>query len=117
MADEAPDDPLKALGERIEAARRARLPPPLPPKGKFDAAGFGWRMTIDLATGIFVGAGLGWGIDSLFGSLPLFLIVMTLLGFAAGVRVMMTSAAEYQKDHPAPGAGLERREGGDGDGT
>ncbi len=117
MSGGSPDDPLKSLGERIEAARDARKPKPPPPKGKFDAAGFGWRMTIDLVTGVLVGAGLGWGIDSLFGSRPLFLIVMTLLGFAAGVRVMMKSAAEYQKDHPAPGAGEERRGSGDGDGT
>lgn len=115
MTTRPPEDPLKSLAARIEAAREARRPPPPAAKGKFSAAGFGWRMTIDLVTGILVGAGFGWGMDSLFGTLPLFLIVMTLLGFAAGVRVMLGSARDYERDHPAPPAqGKRREENGDG---
>ena len=116
MTTRPPEDPLKSLAARIEAAREGRKPPPPAPKGKFSAAGFGWRMTIDLVTGILVGAGLGWGMDSLFGTLPLFLIVMTMFGFAAGVRVMLGSARDYEKDHPAQRAPEKRRED-NGDGT
>lgn len=93
-----PEDPLKALGDKIEAARDAQKPEPRRKSGKYAAAGFGWRMTVDLVTGVFVGAAMGWGLDSLFGTKPLFLIVLVLLGFAAGVRVMLMSAAEYEKE-------------------
>ena len=65
------------------------------------------RMVIDLAAGIVVGAGMGWGLDSLFGSKPLFLILMTLLGFAAGVRVMLQSASEFQRRQDAARAGAQ----------
>lgn len=97
-----PDKPagkdIKDLGDKIDAIRKARAPQQKKPGGKFSAAGFGWRMTIDLVVGIMVGAAIGWGLDALFGSLPLFLIVMTMFGFAAGVRVMLMSVKDYEKD-------------------
>lgn len=98
MALRPSEDPLKDLGGKIDAARKAREPKPIAKGGKFAAAGFGWRMTIDLVTGICVGAAMGWGLDSLFGTLPIFLIVFVMLGFAAGVRVMLKSVEEFQKD-------------------
>ena len=54
----------------------------------------GWRMVIELVTGLIIGAGIGYGLDWLFGTIPLFLVVFTLLGFAAGVQTMLRSARE-----------------------
>ena len=99
-----PDDPLKALGDRIDAAKEAQKPVPVAKGGKYAAAGYGWRMTIDLVTGVLVGAAMGWGLDWLFGVKPAFLIVMTLFGFAAGVRVMLRSAEEFQKEQASQDA-------------
>lgn len=98
MTTRPPEDPLKELGGKIDAIREARKPKPVAKGGKYAGAGFGWRMTVDLVTGVCVGAAMGWGLDSLFGSKPLFLIVFILFGFAAGVRVMLKSAEEFQKD-------------------
>ena len=98
MTSRPPEDPLKELEGRIEAVREARKPKPVVRGGKFSAVGFGWRMTIDLVTGICVGAAIGWGLDGLFGTLPVFLIVFIMFGFAAGVRVMLQSAKEYEKE-------------------
>ncbi|MEM7546805.1 MAG: AtpZ/AtpI family protein [Pseudomonadota bacterium] len=102
MTSRPPDDPLDELGAKIDALRDGRKPKPATKGGKYAAAGFGWRMTVDLVTGIFVGAAMGWGLDSLFGTLPIFLIIFIMLGFAAGVRVMLKSAEEYQKDQARP---------------
>jgi ATP synthase protein I len=41
---------------------------------------------------VLVGAGLGWLIDRLLGTSPWGLIVLLLLGFAAGVLTVMRSA-------------------------
>ncbi len=101
MTARKPDDPLHGLGEKIDALKKGREPKPTPGGGKFSAAGFGWRMTIDLVTGVMVGAAIGWGLDALFGTLPLFLIVFVLFGFAAGVKVMLRSVEDYQKDQAA----------------
>ena len=54
----------------------------------------GWRMVIELVTGLIIGAGIGYGVDWLFGTIPLFLVVFTLLGFASGVQTMLRSARE-----------------------
>src|ERR1700726_76253 len=52
----------------------------------------GFRLSSELVAGVLVGAGLGWGIDRLFGVAPWGLIVFLLLGFAAGVLNVMRSA-------------------------
>ncbi|KNG94740.1 AtpZ/AtpI family protein [Pseudaestuariivita atlantica] len=56
----------------------------------------GWRMVIELVSGLLIGVGIGYGLDSLFGTIPIFLILFTLLGFAAGINVMLRSAKELQ---------------------
>jgi ATP synthase protein I len=61
------------------------------------AAALAWRMVTELVIGVLMGAGIGWGIDGVAGTLPLFLLIFGLLGFAAGVRTMMRSAAEVQR--------------------
>ena len=57
----------------------------------------GWRMVIELVAGLGIGFGMGYGLDSLFGTLPIFLVLFTLLGLAAGIRVMMRTAQEFQQ--------------------
>jgi len=57
-----------------------------------------WRMVIELVTGMGMGFGIGYALDVLFGTLPLFLVLFILLGFAAGVRVMMRTAQEVHLD-------------------
>jgi ATP synthase protein I len=60
----------------------------------------GWRMVIELVAGLGIGFGMGYGLDVLFGTLPIFLIVFTLLGFAAGIKTMMRTAKEMAPGEP-----------------
>jgi len=62
-------------------------------------AQIGWRMVIELVSGLGIGAAMGYGLDVLFGTLPIFLVLLTLLGFAAGVQTMMRSARELAEKH------------------
>ena len=105
----APEDrsaKLDELDRRIRAAREARMPKPARGKAgdKFSIASMAWRMTLELVVGGMVGAAMGWGLDALFGTLPLFLIVFILLGLAAGIRTVMRSAEEVQKKLAAEAA-------------
>lgn len=43
------------------------------------------RVTADFIAGLLGGAGIGYLLDLLFGTKPLFLVVLMLLGFAAGM--------------------------------
>ena len=59
----------------------------------------GWRMVIELVTGMVLGISLGIAIDYLFGSQPVFLIVFSLLGFLAGVKTMIATANKMNMDN------------------
>jgi ATP synthase protein I len=52
----------------------------------------GLRLSAELVGGVIVGAGLGLGLDHLFGTSPFGFIVCLLLGFAGGVLSVMRSA-------------------------
>ena len=95
---------LAELEQRIAAARQAGEPKPREDKDKYAAMSMAWRVTIELVVSIMIGAAMGWGLDSLFGTLPAFLVVFTLLGFAAGVRTMMRSVEEDQRRKAARAA-------------
>jgi ATP synthase protein I len=86
---------LKALEDRI-AKVKATLEPPKAAQDHHSMAQVGWRMVIELVSGLGIGAAIGYGLDVLLGTLPLFLVVLTLLGFAAGIKTMMRSAREFE---------------------
>ena len=94
MAD---NDPLRDLGQRIQSAKQIYE---VEPKVEDHHSGLqhAGRMVIELVSGVAIGFGLGYGLDVLFGTLPILMIVFTLLGFVAGVRTMLSTAREIQKD-------------------
>jgi ATP synthase protein I len=57
----------------------------------------GWRMVIELVTGMVLGVSLGMALDYIVGSEPIFLIVFSLLGFMAGVKTMMATAKKMNE--------------------
>ena len=57
----------------------------------------GWRMIIELVTGMLLGVSLGLGLDYMIGSEPIFLIIFSLLGFMAGVKTMMATAKKMNE--------------------
>ena len=57
----------------------------------------GWRMIIELVTGMLLGVSLGLGLDYMIGSEPIFLIVFSLLGFMAGVKTMIATAKKMNE--------------------
>ena len=95
MGEGDTENPLKSLEKKIEAAKKA-VEPEQPVQNKFSAAEVGWRMIIELTAGVFLGFGVGYGLDFLFDTRPVFILILTLFGFAAGVKTMMRSARELQ---------------------
>lgn len=64
----------------------------------FSQGDLAWRMVIELVTGMVLGLAIGYGLDALFGTLPIFLVLFALIGFAAGVRTMMGTARELTRN-------------------
>ena len=97
MSEPDPEARLKQLETRIAAARKAEDLVRHQDE-HYSKAQQGWRMVIEMVAGVLIGFGIGYGLDSLFGTIPIFLVLFTLLGMGAGIKTMMRSAAEIQKD-------------------
>ena len=91
------NDPLRDLGAKIESAKQNSVNKP---KVEDHHSGLqhAWRMVIELVSGLAIGFGLGYGLDIAFGTLPIFMIIFTLLGFVAGIRTMLSTAKEVQRN-------------------
>jgi len=87
---------LENLSQRLSNAR-ARETKSAPEKKVFSSANLGWRMILELVIGMLFGFLLGLGLDHVFGTRPIFLIIMALLGFAGGIRAMLRTAKELDK--------------------
>jgi ATP synthase protein I len=84
---------LSRLGKRLGNERAARPPPPeVRPRADSSALARGLRLSSELVAGVVVGGVLGWSLDHFVGTKPWGLIVLVLLGFAAGVLNVMRSA-------------------------
>lgn len=104
MASEPDPDRLRALEARLKKVKVAPDAQPSPTAQGFSQGEVAWRMVIELATGIMLGLAIGYGIDVLLGTLPIFLIIFCLVGFAAGIRTMLGTARGLgrTKADPAP---------------
>lgn len=96
MASEPDPERLRALETRLAKLRDKPKPERSQTARGFSQGEVAYRMVIELATGIVVGVGIGYGLDVLFGTLPIFLSVFSLVGFAAGVRTMLGTARQLQ---------------------
>ena len=96
VANDAEQARLEALEKRIAAAQAAHAPRVKPAADGHSQAQMAWRMVIELVAGLMIGFGIGYGLDTLFGTMPIFLVLFILAGFAAGVKTMLRSAKEMQ---------------------
>ena len=94
MESEPDPDRIRALEARLQKVKgQAPAERTNTVKG-FSQGEVAWRMVIELVTGMLLGTAIGYGLDVLFGTLPIFLIIFSLFGFAAGVKTMLGSARQ-----------------------
>jgi ATP synthase protein I len=97
VAEEPFSERLKRLEDRIAAAKAAREEPKRAHRKEFTQGSLAWRMVTELVVGMLLGLAMGYGLDALFGTRPVFLVVFVLLGFAGGVRTMLRTAEEVRR--------------------
>ena len=114
MSDDEQSDRLRRLEVRIAAAK-GKKDTEKHTDGHYSQAQLGWRMVTELVAGLGIGLLLGLGLDTLLGTMPIFLVIFTGLGFAAGVNVMLRTAREIQVADPG-GEDLPAEEEEDEDG-
>jgi ATP synthase protein I len=103
MASEPEPDRLRALQARLDKAKAGPEVVPSTTAKSFSQGEVAWRMVIELSTGITLGLAIGYGIDVLLGTLPAFLIIFCLIGFAAGIKTMLGTARELGRTKVGPG--------------
>ena len=69
-------------------------------RGSSSGMAMAWRLGSEFVSGVLVGGGIGWLIDTWLGLTPWGLIIFLLLGFLAGMLNMLRSAGKI----PPPGA-------------
>jgi ATP synthase protein I len=82
------DERLGAIkaGEQAEEARVSRQ------EGDPSAIGKAMRLSSEFVAGIVAGALIGWVVDKFAGTSPWGLIILLMLGFAAGVRNLLRAS-------------------------
>ena len=89
---------LKDLSNRIAAEKSERTEAEKP-TARFQGAkdySKGYRLASEFVAATLVGGLIGYGLDYVLGTLPLFLIVLLLFGFAAGILNMSRAANRDQ---------------------
>ncbi|GAB5508822.1 MAG: hypothetical protein Rhims3KO_02230 [Hyphomicrobiales bacterium] len=93
---------LDALDKKLDGHRPEDEKETAEKSGRSDYA-LAVRVSSDFIAAIFVGAALGWGLDKLAGTAPFGLVILLLLGFAAGVlNVMRTLGLVSQAPSSGP---------------
>lgn len=73
---------LDDLDTRLRAARKVAKPPARASSHR--EMGVAYRVLVEMIAGVGVGGFLGWWLDTWLGTRPILLVVLLLLGFAAG---------------------------------
>jgi ATP synthase protein I len=97
---------LAARIARAEKERQVAEQASVAPAKDMSGWNRGMRLGSEFIAAILVGAGIGWLLDTWLHTSPWLLLVMLLVGFAAGVLNVVRSAAEMNKAAPQPTAAM-----------
>ena len=112
---ERPTD-LSRLQERIDEARERGESADRPdPVKRANSAGYGMaiRLAMEMVAAIAVSVGLGLWLDSLMGVAPLFLIILLIMGMAAGVMNVYRAVSGFTHGQLLQQQGKDKDKSGD----
>jgi ATP synthase protein I len=85
------------IGQKLDALKSRRAPAE-GPAGEASQAAYGaaFKFAAELIVGVVVGGGIGWALDKQFGTAPWLMVVLVILGFAAGLLNVVRAAQKAQ---------------------
>jgi len=110
MSENDPDARrLAEIEERLRKAREKRdeVRQVEAPNSKL---GIAFRLVTELMAAVIVGGAMGWGLDRLLGTGPFLLIVMFMVGVAAGIFTVVRTAQQLNRDQASKDAPNSKRE-------
>ncbi|MEH6773775.1 MAG: AtpZ/AtpI family protein [Cereibacter changlensis] len=94
MPEDPDPDRLRALEARIAKVKGAAPAGRASTGNGFSQGELAWRMVIELVSGMLLGLSIGYGLDWVFGTMPIFLVIFAVLGFIAGIKTMMRTSQQ-----------------------
>ena len=91
---------LDDLNTRLNAAREASKPKSARGLNEATTYGIATRLVAELVAGLLVGVFLGWYLDQLFDTKPWLMIILIMLGAAAGIVNVMRAAKQMVPNEP-----------------
>jgi ATP synthase protein I len=101
---------LQDLDARLRAMRERGEPgasQPAEPVSGDSGSGAGYRVGVELFAGMLFGAGVGWWLDRWLGTKPWLMVVLFILGAAAGLLNSYRAVMQANRT-PVPGAGDDK---------
>lgn len=80
-------DPLAQLDADIERLKKGDAP-----LKHSSQAGYAFRVGTELVSGVAVGFGIGYGLDAWLDTRPWMTLLWSILGFAAGMKLMIDTS-------------------------
>ncbi len=103
VSDQDPKRKLDDLDAKLAAYKRGQNTGKAHQEEHYSQANIAWRMVTEMVAGLGIGFGVGYGLDILLGTAPLLMVVFSLLGIAAGIKVMLRTAKEVQAKQASGG--------------
>lgn len=97
MTEQQPDNldefnaKLKAARERIEGSGTQEL------AREGTSLGYGFRLSVELLTGLLVGLGMGYLLDGWLGTRPWLMLVFMILGLGGGILNVMRVSKQMEQ--------------------
>jgi ATP synthase protein I len=90
------------IGQKLDALKAQRAPAEKSADaGRQSAYGEAFKYAADLVVGVGLGGVLGWALDRQFGTAPWLMILLFILGFAAGLSNVIRAARKAQTENEA----------------
>ena len=94
------------IGQKLDAlqskkAQRSQADRSATGGSQQSAYGAAFKFAAELLVGVVVGGGLGWALDRQFGTAPWLMVLLVIMGFAAGLLNVVRAAQQAQaKNEP-----------------
>jgi len=88
---------LDALDEKISASRQGQVPPEKQARVNANMLGLAYRLLVEILVGIAVGGFVGWWMDKVLDTKPIWMLVFLVLGMGAGLMNSVRTVNEMRR--------------------
>ena len=100
---------IDALDEKISASRQGQVPPEKQARVNANMLGLAYRLLVEILVGIAVGGFVGWWMDKVLDTKPIWMLVFLVLGMGAGLMNSVRTVNEMRRKQDQAEAAKRRK--------